>query len=144
VTDVGAADVLVAHGSVWVSNSGGSTVQRFDPTTFEEGPLDQLTVGRAPNGIAADREAVWVAITGEDVLARIDPSAGSYVTIPVGDGPEDVAVGAGSVWVANRLGGTVSRVDPETNEVVATIDVGNAPSSLTFADGEIWLTVQAR
>ena len=144
LTDVGAADVLVAHGSVWVSNSGGSSVQRFDPTTFEEGPLDQLTMGRAPNGIAADREAVWVAVSGEDVVARIDPSAGSYVTIPVGDGPEDVAVGAGSIWVANRLDGTVSRVDPETNKVVATIDVGNAPSGLTFADGEVWLTVQAR
>jgi YVTN family beta-propeller protein len=143
LTDVGAADVLVAHSSVWVSNSGGSSVQRFDPTTFEEGPLEQLTVGRAPNGIAATRDAVWVAISGEDVLARIDPSASSYVTIPVGDGPEDVTVGDGSVWVANRLDGTVSRVDPETNEVVATIDVGNAPSGLAFAAGEVWLTVQA-
>jgi YVTN family beta-propeller protein len=142
-TDVGAADVLVAHGSVWVSNSGGSSVQRFDPRTFREGPIDQLTVGRAPNGIAADRGAVWVAISGEDVLARIDPSAGSYVTVPVGDGPEDVAVGAGSVWVANRLDGTVSRVDPENNEVIETVHVGNAPSGLTFASGKIWLTVQA-
>jgi YVTN family beta-propeller protein len=143
LTDIGAADVLLAHGSVWVSNSGGASVQRFEPTTFEEGPLSEVTVGRAPSGIAADREAVWVAISGEDVLARIDPSADSYVTIPVGDGPEDVAVGAGSVWVANRLDGTVSRVDPQTNEVVATIDVGNAPSGLAFADGQVWLTVQA-
>jgi YVTN family beta-propeller protein len=84
-----------------------------------------------------------VVISGEDVLARIDPSADSYVTIPVGDGPEDVAVGARSVWVANRLDGTVSRVDSQTNEVVATIDVGNAPSGLAFADGQVWLTVQA-
>ncbi|MDF2752832.1 MAG: extracellular solute-binding protein, partial [Gaiellaceae bacterium] len=143
LTDVGAADVLVAHDSVWVSNSGGSSVQRFHPTTFEEGPLDQLTVGRAPSGLAADRDAVWVAISGEDVVARIDPSAGSYVTIPVGDGPEDVAIGADSVWVANRLDGTVSRVDPQTNEVVETIEVGNAPSGLAFADGRLWLTVQA-
>jgi YVTN family beta-propeller protein len=143
LTDIGAADVLVAHSSVWVSNSGGASVQRFEPTTFEEGPLDDLTVGRAPSGIAADREAVWVAIAGEDVVARIDPSASSIVTIPVGDGPEAVTVAAGAVWVANRLDGTVSRVDPETNEVVATIDVGNAPSGLAFADGLVWLTVQA-
>ncbi len=143
LTGAGAADVVAGHGSVWVSNSGGSSVQRFHPTTFEEGPLDELTVGRAPRGIAVDREAVWVAISGEDVLARIDPSAGSYVTIPVGDGPEDVAVGASSIWVANRVGGTVSRVDPQTNKVVETIQVGNAPSGLAFADGQLWLTVQA-
>jgi YVTN family beta-propeller protein len=142
-TLTGAADVVLGHDSVWVSNSGGSSVQRFHPTTFEEGPLDQLTVGRAPSGLAADRDAVWVAISGEDVVARIDPSAGSYVTIPVGDGPEDVAIGADSVWVANRLDGTVSRVDPQTNEVVETIEVGNAPSGLAFADGRLWLTVQA-
>jgi YVTN family beta-propeller protein len=142
-TDFGAADVALGHGSVWVSNAGGSSVQRFDPTTFEEGPLDEWPVGRAPRGIAVTQDAVWVAISGEDVVARIDPSARSIFTIPVGDGPEDVVVGAGSVWVANRLAGTVSRIDPETNEVVATIEVGNAPSGLAFADGRVWLTVQA-
>ena len=142
-TDAGAADVVAGHGSVWVSNSGGSSVQRFEPTTFEEGPLSDLTVGRAPSGLAVDRVAVWVAISGEDVLARIDPSAESYLQIPVGDGPEDVAVGAGSVWVANRLDGSVSRIDPQTNDVVKTIEVGNAPSGLAFADGQLWLTVQA-
>jgi YVTN family beta-propeller protein len=142
-TEVGAADVLVAHGWVWVTNSGGASVQRFDPRTFEEGPLDDLTVGRGPSGLAADREAVWVAISGEDVVARIDPSAGSIVYVPVGDGPEAVAVGADAVWVANRLEGTVWRIDPRTNDVVAKIEVGNAPSGLAFADGQVWLTVQA-
>jgi YVTN family beta-propeller protein len=142
-TDFGAAGVIVAHGSVWVANSGDSSVQRFEPTTFEEGPLRTLTVGRAPGGMAADREAVWVAIAGEDVVARIDPSASSITTIPVGDGPEAVAVGAGAVWVGNRLDGTVSRIDPRRNEVVETIEVGNAPTGLAFADGRLWLTVQA-
>jgi YVTN family beta-propeller protein len=77
------------------------------------------------------------------VVGRIDPSASSIVTIPVGDGPEAVVVGAGAVWVANRLDGSVSRIDPQTNEVVETIEVGNAPSGLAFADGQLWLTVQA-
>ena len=143
-TDFGSADVALGHGSVWVSNAGGSSVQRFDQTTFEEGPLrPEWTVGRAPRGIAVTEDAVWVAISGEDVVARIDPSARSMFTIPVGDGPEDVVVGFGDVWVANRLDGTVSRIDPETNEVVKTIEVGNAPSGLAFADGRVWLTVQA-
>jgi YVTN family beta-propeller protein len=54
-----------------------------------------------------------------------------------------VAVGADAVWVANRLEGTVWRIDPRTNDVVAKIEVGNAPSGLAFADGQVWLTVQA-
>ena len=142
LTDFGAAHVVVGHGSVWVS-TGASSVQRFDPTTFEEGPLSELTVGRAPSGLAVNREAVWVAISGEDVVGRIDPSASSLVTIPVGDGPDAVVVAAGAVWVANRLDGTVSRIDPQTNKVVDTIEVGNAPSGLAYADGLLWLTVQA-
>ena len=143
-TDVGAADVVLGHDSVWVSNTGDSTVQRFDPRTFEEGPLQpELTVGGAPAGMAVTRDAVWVAISGEDVVARIEPGARSFLRIPVGDGPEDVVVGADSVWVANRLDGTVSRIDPQANEVVETIEVGNAPSGLAFADGRVWLTVQA-
>lgn len=143
LTDFGATDVVLGHDSVWVSNAGDSSVQRFESTTFEEGPLDELTVGQAPQGIAVTREAVWVAVSGEDVVARIDPGARSFLRIPVGDGPEDVVVGAGAVWVANRLDGTVSRIDPETNEVVKTIEVGNAPYGLAFADGRVWLTVQA-
>ena len=143
LTDFGAADVALGHSSVWVSNSGDSSVQRFDPTTFEEGPLREWTVGRAPRGIAVTGDAVWVAISGDDVVARIDPGARSIFTIPVGDGPEDAVFGAGAVWVANRLDGTVSRIDPEANEVVETIEVGNAPSGLAFADGRVWLTVQA-
>ena len=47
-------------------------------------------------GSQSTRDAVWVAISGDDVVARIDPSASSIVTIPVGDGPEDVVVGGGS------------------------------------------------
>jgi YVTN family beta-propeller protein len=143
-TDVGAADVVVGHGSVWVSNAGDGSIQRFAPATFEEGPVeDPLTVGRAPAGMAVTRDALWVAVSGEDVVARIEPGARSFLRIPVGDGPEDVVVGADSVWVANRLDGTVSRIDPQTNEVVETIPVGNAPYGLAFAEGRVWVTVQA-
>jgi YVTN family beta-propeller protein len=139
----GSADVVVANGSLWVSNTGDSNVQRFDPTTFEEGPLRPITVGRGPMGIAGGEGAVWVAIADDDVVIRIDPSASSILTIPVGDQPVDVAVGAGAVWVADRRSGTVSRIDPQTNEVVETIDVGNAPTGLAVAEGKVWVTVQA-
>ena len=49
----------------------------------------------------------------------------------------------GSVWVANAADGTVSRIDPETNEVVKTITVGNAPAGIAVVDGSVWVSVQA-
>ncbi len=141
---VGAAAILVNSGSVWVANSGDANVQRFDPTTFEEGPVDEITVGRGPTAMAAGDDAIWVTSSGDDLVARVDPGAGSVATmISVGEKPEAVAVGAGAVWVANSGGATVSRIDPKKAKVAEEIPVGNAPHGIAFADGAVHVTVQA-
>ena len=145
VAGEGPSDVVVAFGSVWVSNSGDSSVQRFDPLTFEEGSVRELAVGRRPTGMAAGQDSIWVACTEDDYVARLESSSGfeSARTVPVGDGPRAVAIGEGSVWVANAADGTVSRIDPETNDVVKTITVGNAPVGIAVVDGSVWVSVQA-
>jgi YVTN family beta-propeller protein len=137
------AGIVVASGSVWVANSGDSTVQRYNPDTFEEGFLREIGVGRRPSGIAAGGGAIWVATTGEDAVTRIDPATNSPTTIPVGDGPTAVAFGAGAVWVANSGDGSISRIDPATREVVETIEIGNAPSGIAVIDDFVWVAVQA-
>jgi YVTN family beta-propeller protein len=140
----GPAAIAVGYGSVWVSNSGDSTVQRFHPITFEEGPVDEYNVGRTPTGVTVGDGAIWVTNTADDSVTRIDPGTRATLPIPVGDGPTAVAVGPGAVWVANRATGTISRIDPTTQRVVRTIDVGNAPTGLTYASGLLWVAVQAR
>jgi YVTN family beta-propeller protein len=137
------AGIVVAGGSVWVANSTGSSVDRFSPSTFQEGPLGRISVGTQPSGIAYGANAIWVACTGDDVVTRINPATAATTTIPVGDGPAAVAFGEGAVWVANTAGGTVSRIDPETNDVVATIDVGAAPSGIAVGEGFVWVAVDA-
>ena len=137
------AGVVVAPGSVWVSNSGDATVQRFNPATFEQGAVREYGVGRRPTGIAYGEGAIWVANTSDDSITRIDPAAGSTRTIEVGRGPTAVAVGSGSVWVANTADNTVSRIDPATYDVVETIEIGNAPYGIAVSDELVWITVQA-
>jgi YVTN family beta-propeller protein len=137
------AGVVVAPGSVWVSNSGEATVQRFNPGTFEQGAVRDYGVGRRPAGIAYGEGAIWVANTSDDSVTRIDPAAGSNRTIDVGRGPTAVAVGSGSVWVANTADNTVSRIDPATYDVVETIEIGNAPYGIGVSDELVWITVQA-
>jgi YVTN family beta-propeller protein len=140
---VGPAAVAVGFGSVWLANSGDSTVGRFNPMTFEEGNLDEYTVGLTPRGLAIGVDAVWVASSGDDSATRIDPLTGARHDVEVGDGPAAIAAGGDSVWVANRGDGTVSRIDPETRKVVAEISVGGAPSGIAVADGAVWVSVQA-
>ena len=52
-------------------------------------------------------------------------------------------MGAGAIWVANSGDGSVSRIDPTTNEVVRTIDIGNAPAGIAVANGLVWVAAQA-
>lgn len=137
------AALVVARGSVWVANSGDSTVSRFDPTTLEEGPLRTVSVGGRPTGIAYGADAIWVANAGDDTVTRIDPSTYSTTTIRVGSEPVAVAVGPNAVWVANRADRIIARIDPETNDVVRTIEVGNAPVGIVVADGFVWFAVEA-
>jgi YVTN family beta-propeller protein len=139
----GPAGIVAYGGSLWVSNAGESTVERFDPATLEQGPLEERGVGQTPSGIAAGEGAVWVASRNDDAVTWIDPTSKSDFPIPVGDGPTAVAVGADGVWVANTAARTVSRVDPETREVANTIELGAAPSGIAVANGLVWVAAQA-
>ena len=137
------AGVVTAGGSVWVTNSGEATVQRFNPETFRQGPLQTYNVGSRPSGIAYADGAIWVTNAGDAVVTRIDPSSRATTEITVGDGPSAVAGGSDAVWVANTAARTISRIDPKTNQVVATIEIGNTPSGVASANGVLWVTVQA-
>ncbi|MEP7225601.1 MAG: adenylate/guanylate cyclase domain-containing protein, partial [Actinomycetota bacterium] len=57
--------IVVGSGAVWVTNSADSTVERFNPATFEQGAVRAISVGRRPTGIAFREGAVWVANTGD-------------------------------------------------------------------------------
>ena len=141
----GATAVTVGYESVWVANSVDSSVQRFNPLTFQDGEVGEQTVGRAPTGLAAGENAVWVTNRDDDYVTRLDAAIAfsPALPIPVGDGPSGIAVGDGAVWVANTSSGTVSRIDPESNEVVETIELENAAAGVVVVGDSIWVTVQA-
>ena len=143
VVGQGPAGIAAYARSIWVSNAGDSTVQRFDPSTLDQGPLETRPVGHTPSGIASGEGAIWVASTGDDVVTRLDIGSRSNFQIPVGDGPTAVAVGAGGVWVANTVGRSLSRVDASKRDVTRTIELDAVPSGLAVANGLVWVAMQA-
>ena len=135
--------VTEGGGWVWVVNAGNSTVYRYSPETFLEGPIGRVeSVGRRSTAVAYGQGFVWVTSETDDVVTRIHPATRGTFQIPVGDRPAGVAIGEGAVWVANAGDGTVSRIDPETSEVT-TIDVGQAPTGIAVGHGLVWVTVQS-
>jgi YVTN family beta-propeller protein len=142
-TGAAPAGVAVESGYVWVVNTESATVERYQPSTFEEGPLGSVNVGRRPTAIAAGEGAVWVANSGSDTVTRVDPGTPPTTeSIRVGGEPVAIAVGAGAVWVANAGAGTVSRIDAETYDV-ETIETGGAPAGIAVGEGFVWFAVQS-
>lgn len=80
------------------------------------------------------------------VLASSLPPAGTVAArIPVGTEPQGLAFAAGAIWVPNSRDGTVSRIDPATNQIVATITIGEpgggygSPTTVAARGDEIWV-----
>jgi YVTN family beta-propeller protein len=136
--------IAVGEGSVWVANASDNTVSRVNPRI--PSIVYPLTVGRRPLSVAVGYGAVWVANEADDSVTRLDAASASSESIPLGERkrPVGVAVGAGAVWVANAGDGTISRIDPDTNDIVKTIDIGNRPSGVIVAYGDVWVTVEAQ
>ena len=134
--------VVEGGGYVWVAGLGNSTVYRYAPETFLDGPIGRANIGGRPSAIAYGHGFVWVTSESDDLVFRIDPGNYALFQIPVGDRPVAVAVGEGAVWVANAGDGTVSRVEPQTGDVTK-IDVGQAPAGIAVGNGLVWVTVQS-
>jgi DNA-binding SARP family transcriptional activator len=94
--------VAAAGDFVWVLNANTATVTKIDVHTRGVVQTTRVGVDRAPQQVAADPGAAWVA-GADGSLTRIDARTGVVEAIPVGHGLRDVAVGGGRVWVVNQL-----------------------------------------
>jgi YVTN family beta-propeller protein len=141
----GPTSVVAAFGSIWVSNSGESSVERYAAGAFPGEPVDELTVGGAPTGLSAGADAIWVASPEAGIVSRIQQGSVERSALPirVGERPSATATGEDAVWVANTGSRTLSRIDPATDAVVKTISLGNAPAGVAVGGDYVWVAVQA-
>ena len=87
----------------------------------------EIEAGRAPKGVLANADGVWVADVHGGAVLRIDPATNDVAaTIKVGSatpgGPNWLAEGLGSIWVDVPNNQTIARIDPVTDAIQATID----------------------
>jgi DNA-binding beta-propeller fold protein YncE len=118
---VGARQLALAAGSLWVAAQDSNQVLRVDPASGRVSAV--IPVGQ-PLGIAAGFGVLWVTSYGEHpALLRIDPASLRVTTRVSLDVGAAVAVGAGAVWVAcgEGNGPSLQRVDPASGHITARI-----------------------
>ena len=138
-------------GMVWALGSDGfvfDTVIRLDPATRETTSFKQAgTVG----GLAYAFDALWLTVTGEGSLIRLDPTTGESEVVAIGlEAPTMISAGAGSLWVslhgadggeAARGDTQLVRIDPANGRILAEFAIGGSPKGgvATWADDEMVL-----
>ncbi len=137
-----------------------------DPATPGLTPMDPARNPSSPGGMAEDfsHGKLWVTLSRNNAISRIDLQSGSLKIIPVGVAPYSVAFGPnGKIYVSNWAGrragpedptapssgsdvridpltgvassGTISVVDATREVAISEIDVGLHPSGITLNSG---------
>jgi virginiamycin B lyase len=147
VSIVGYESTMAAGGGMlWVLSDREGTLSYIDPETNQLAGSVQVK----PNsfGLASGYGSIWVTNTGgwreqtPGSIQRVDADGRIVVaTIPVGPRPLFLATGEDAVWTINQGDGTVSRVDPQTNQLVATIELGveGAGGDIAVGEGRVWV-----
>ena len=129
---------------VWVRTVGGVTweAHRIDPATNEVA----ATVDGG-NAISAGHGSVWFSQRGADRLIRADPLSGEPTAVIEVPREHDCSVVStedaawGSCLLIDRVVGTIARIDPDSDEHVATINIGGGASWVFDAGGTPWVAV---
>jgi YVTN family beta-propeller protein len=114
-----------------------SAVSTIDPRTNRV--VSTTTVGRYPNRIAYDRDAVWVLNSEDKTITRLDPHTHAAVHIfAPGSTPTDVFAFAGALWVTTPLSNRVLRLDTSTDNITDRFAARN-PLFLTSDATRLWI-----
>jgi len=126
---------------VWVADEGGRGITAINA---EAGMVAPGGRGLPPQSrrlrLAWGTEALWVAISGANVVRRLAPTTlVASDPIRVGGGPAGITVAGGFVWVTSSRAGVVSKIDPLTLRVVEQIEVGGHPGGIDGGTSAVWV-----
>src|SRR5205085_8631586 len=97
-----------------------------------------------PIALSADRTKLYALNTPDDRLAVFDVagdgSLGLSREFSVGIDPVSLAVRGNEVWVVNHISDSISIVDVAAGKLVATIQTGDEPTDIVFANGRAFVS----
>ena len=137
--------LLVAHGSVWVSQHRQGTVLRIDPVTGDSTEVKVVAQGSSgPQSLLADDESVFVAVSRDNALYRIDPTTEAVEKLQGGAYACGGMAKVGQVvWGTGCFSGPwVAGFDTQTLQPAGQIDLGDRfGESLALVDDRLWVSI---
>jgi DNA-binding beta-propeller fold protein YncE len=134
--------LVAAAGSLWVAldrSDRAGVVCRIDPRAGR--PQARIRVGRSPQALAVEHDAVWVVNARDDTISRIDATTNAVTTFKVAQGPARLAAASGSLWLTHPAAGVVTRIDPSSGRTVAVIATGGSPHGITADARGVWVAL---
>jgi streptogramin lyase len=136
--------IAVGKGIVFVTDRRNKRVTLIDERTAKL-RRPRPTVGAGGIQVATGLGAVWVVVSGEPALFKLDPATGrrlARIALPLA--PKAVAVGPKGLWVGmlTAIHGrpdVLAKVDPSTQKIVATFPVPEGISSLVLTPTAVWI-----
>ncbi len=139
LVEAGAVRLAATPDHVWVTGLE-DRVTSIDVSTTETGP--PIRVGIGPIGMVVVDDELWVAISEEDMIVRVDVDEGEVVGDPiaVGDAPISLARDGDAVWVLNQDDATVQRIDATTGQTAGEpIAVPMLPRGMAVSEAGLWV-----
>lgn len=138
-----AADLVVAFGSIWVSDYFGNAVWRLAANGRVQ---DEISVGLQPQWMHAAFGSLWVANHHSGSLSRVDAATDTVVaTVQVGaadtfrNGPQEITDDGTNLYVGSSNLQSLQAVDPTTDAVTTGPSLDDAfCGPLAAAGGFIW------
>jgi serine/threonine protein kinase len=128
--------------AVWFSDRGDGTVRRVDTTANTAGR--GVAVGKDPKGVLIDGSgAVWVAVTGEGNVVKLNADGSHKQTFTACDEPRDLAAGLDSIWVTCGGDDSVVRLDAKSGKPISETPVGGSPEGIDYSETAhtVWVAV---
>lgn len=125
--ELGGGDMVLGFDSFWIYHPDGRLL-RVDPASGGIQAEVELEPDLYFPGISVGDNAVWIAVSEQNEIIRIDPATNRVSErIPVDGEPAHAAVQAGFLWVALSQDDTVVRIDPSSGTETARIRVRDYP-----------------
>jgi streptogramin lyase len=142
---VGALDVTMGLGAIWVAGYRDHAIYKLDPATGRK--LARFTLPQAPRAVAAGPKGLWIGLLSAapgtpDTLARLDPRTGRIIlSVPVPEGTGPLVVTPNGVWVGHRLTPSLARFNVSEGRFDVRKGFGHSRlGKLAFGAGAVFVT----